>query len=263
MWKEILQEGESFDTWDQRLCEGAGEWETKSVSNFKWGSWKVKHQRLCSNDRSTPAWHAPQRLMEKRSYVCTMSPTQEICPTRYGLLLINTENGTQLILSVFIDTVSFLFSVFNMSWTVHAQEKLDSPHDEGPRLSQTTCGEFSLPSLKQTFNLHFCIQCWSLKVSVKIMFYLLVSRVSQNLLNSDRAACARSSQTSRRKAVCVRGVRPSSLESKRPADAHQSYSQVAEHVYICQWFPTSRTCTPGYLLQFPGGPWKDCRLSQL
>lgn len=156
--------------------------------------------------------------------------------------------------------VSFLFSVFNMSWTVHAQEKLDSPHDEGPRLSQTTCSEFSLLSFDQTFHLDFCIQCLSLKVSVKIMFYFLVSRVSQNLLNSDRAACARSSQTSRRKAVCVRGVRPSSLQSKRPADAHQSHSQVVEHVYICQWFPTSRTRTPGYLLRLPGGTWKDCRL---
>lgn len=58
-----------------------------------------------------------------------------------------------------------------------------------------------------------------------------MSRVSQNLLKSDRAASARSSQTSRRKTIRVRGVRPSSLQSKRPADAHQSRSQVFTSVH--------------------------------
>ena len=64
-------------------------------------------------------------------------------------------------------------------------------------------------------------------------FYFLVSTVPQNLLNSDGAACARSGQTSRREAVRVRGVRPPSVESERPADAHQSHPQVMQRVRLC------------------------------
>lgn len=55
---------------------------------------------------------------------------------------------------------------------------------------------------------------------------LLVSPVPQNLPDSDGTERARSSQTSRRKAVCVRGVWPPSVQPERPADAHQSHSQV-------------------------------------
>lgn len=60
-----------------------------------------------------------------------------------------------------------------------------------------------------------------------------MSTVPQNLPNSDGAACARSGQTSRREAVRVRGVRPPSVESERPADAHQSHPQVPQRVWLC------------------------------
>lgn len=59
-----------------------------------------------------------------------------------------------------------------------------------------------------------CLQCIS------------VLRVSQNLLEPHWAASARGGQTPRREALRVRGVRPPGLQSKRPADAHQSRSQV-------------------------------------
>lgn len=45
-------------------------------------------------------------------------------------------------LSSFTQCVVF-FSVFHMYWTVYAQEKPDSSHDEGPQLPQTTRSEFS------------------------------------------------------------------------------------------------------------------------
>lgn len=64
------------------------------------------------------------------------------------------------------------------------------------------------------------------QVSLQTHFLSSVCRVPQNLLVSVGAAGARSCQTQRRKAVCVRGVWPPSVQSERPADAHQSHSQV-------------------------------------
>lgn len=56
---------------------------------------------------------------------------------------------------------------------------------------------------------------------VKLFFFQsLVSPVPKNILNQNRTVRARSSQTSRWKAVCVRGVWTPGVQPKWPADTH-------------------------------------------
>lgn len=58
------------------------------------------------------------------------------------------------------------------------------------------------------------------------LVFPLVPSVSQMLPVEYRAAPPRSRQAPGGEAVCVRGVRPSSVQPQRPTDAHQSHSQV-------------------------------------
>lgn len=94
------------------------------------------------NSRRTPASFVLLHLTQKKRYDCILSPTQEKCPTRYSIHL--TKSVTEYVTNLkwIWRMSSSHFAVFNMSWTIYVQEKLDSSYDEGARLPQTTCSKY-------------------------------------------------------------------------------------------------------------------------
>lgn len=169
---------------------------------------------LRCHSRPTAARDAPQLLMKKSSYVCTWPSTLETCHIRWHWFThaanINDETVSIFNIVLFFQQCSLCPEQFlykkNLSFHMMKIHGFPKPH----AVSFWWHADVVMVSIMFLLFLY-----------IKLFFFQsLVSPVPKNILNQNRTVRARSSQTSRWKAVCVRGVWPPGVQPKWPADTH-------------------------------------------